>query len=106
MNRSNIGALILLAAIIGYGAIKAFPLISGPQIEIYALGTDEQGLTILSGRALYTQTLTINGGILLIDDTGAFQKRVALPRGGGILTLTATDRFGRSQTMARATVTP
>lgn len=101
----HIAAFLLVLALL-YGGVKAWPLVSGPYIRIDTLATDERGLTVLSGRAIHTETLTVNGGTLLIDREGAFEKRLTLPRGGGILTLTATDRFGRSRTVERAIVTP
>lgn len=99
-------AAVLLVLALAYGSVKAWPLVSGPRVRIETLATDERGLTVLSGRASHTETLTVNGGTLLIDSDGAFEKRLSLPRGGGILTLTATDRFGRSRTVERAVVTP
>lgn len=104
--RSRYLAAALLIAILGYGAVKAWPLLAGPLIRIDPLETDAAGLTVLSGRASHTETLTVNGGTLLIDPEGDFEKRLTLPRGGGILTLTATDRFGRSRTVERAVVIP
>jgi hypothetical protein len=99
-------AAVLLALAVGYGAIKAWPLISGPSIRIDELSTSEAGITTLSGRAIHTETLMVNGGVQLIDRSGAFSVRLTLPRGGGILTLTATDRFGRSRAIERAVVIP
>lgn len=106
MVRSWHVAAALLIAIIAYGGVKAWPLVSGPRIELDPLVTDNRGLTVLSGQAIHTETLTLNGGTLLIDDEGGFERRLTLPRGGGILTLTATDRFGRSRTVERSVVTP
>ena len=100
------GIGILLALVAVYGVFKAVPLLSGPQIHISKLGTDENGLTVLSGTASHTQTLALDGGTLLIDSQGAFSESLTLPRGSAILTLTATDRFGRSRTTRRAVVTP
>ncbi len=97
---------ILLALVAGYGFLKAIPLLSGPQIRVSALSTNGDGLTALSGTAVHTETLSLNGGTLLIDSNGAFSKTMTLPRGSAILTLTATDRFGRSRTTERTVVTP
>ena len=97
---------IVLALVAVYGLIKAIPLISGPRVAISTLSTDANGLTKLSGTASHTETLALDGGTLLIDGTGAFSKTLTLPRGSVILTLTATDRFGRSRTSQRTVVTP
>jgi hypothetical protein len=96
----------LLAVILGYGLMKALPLLTGPVIHITTLTSDETGLTILSGTAIHTKTLTLNGGTLLIDENGAFSKSLTLPRGDVILSLTATDRFGREQTTRRDVIIP
>jgi len=107
MRLSLSGAIgILLLLVVGYGFLKAIPLISGPRIDIATLSTNPDGLTTLSGTAVHTETLSLNGGTLLIDGNGAFSKTLTLPRGSAILTLTATDRFGRSRTTERAVVTP
>lgn len=99
----SIGLLSLVAV---YGLIKAVPLIRGPRIEISTLSTNQDGLTVISGTAVHTETLSMDGGTLLIDGNGHFSKNLMLPRGGVILKLTATDRFGRSRTLERTVVTP
>ena len=90
-------AALILFLVVGYGLIKAWPLLRGPEIRLNqeVMGT-APGVIILSGRALHTETLHLNGGILLIDSEGNFEKILTLPPGGAILSLTATDRFGRS----------
>ncbi len=104
--RARVTVTILLVLITGYGVLKAVPLIRGPHINISQLSTGQDGLTMLSGTAVHTETLTMDGGTLLIDGSGAFKTSLTLPRGGAILTLTATDRFGRSHTLQRSVITP
>lgn len=99
-------SVILLALVFAYGSIKAFPLLRGPHIEIAELSANPEGLTVISGTAVHTETLSLNGGTLLIDGDGRFSTTLTLPRGGAILRLTATDRFGRSRTLERTVVTP
>lgn len=106
MSLSRRLSLILLLLVASYGLIKALPLIRGPRIAISGLSTDADGLTVLSGTAIHTETLAMDGGTLLIDSEGHFRTSLMLPRGGAILTLTATDRFGRSRTLQRTVVTP
>lgn len=100
-------ALTILLLVVSYGLVKAWPLLSGPAIRFNAevLGT-APGVVTISGRALHTETLTLNGGILLIDDRGHFSKTLTLPQGGAILSLTATDRFGRSSYERRTVLVP
>ncbi|MEA2701734.1 MAG: hypothetical protein QOE22_443 [Candidatus Parcubacteria bacterium] len=88
---------IILLLVLGYGSVKAWPLLRGPEIRLETEVTGSAlGVITLSGRALHTETLLLNGGILLIDGEGRFEKTLTLPPGGAILSLTATDRFGRS----------
>jgi hypothetical protein len=89
-------AAAILIAIVGYGLFKALPLLSGPSLRVEAIPGSLPGVITLSGTASRTETLTLNGGILLIDEEGSFSKTLTLPSGGAILSLTATDRFGRS----------
>ncbi|HEY0010926.1 MAG TPA: hypothetical protein VGB97_03395 [Candidatus Paceibacterota bacterium] len=90
-------AVIVLILVVGYGLVKAWPLVRGPELTLEPVTQgDVPGVVSFRGRALHTETLTLNGGILLIDDRGYFEKTLTLPSGGAILSLTATDRFGRS----------
>jgi len=100
-------AALLLALVVGYGLIKAWPLVRGPYIRLNSevVGATP-GVVTFSGRAHNTETLTLNGGILLIDGEGDFTKTLTLPPGGVILSLTATDRFGRSVYERRAVWAP
>lgn len=102
-------AVIVLVILIGYGAIKAWPLLSGPSItlsspEDYASLPD--GYLHIKGVAKHTESLLLDGAQLLITQDGAFDKILLLPPGGAIITLTATDRFGRSTTIRRTVTTP
>lgn len=100
---------IVLAIIIAYGATRALPLLAGPSLQI-ATPADftayPDGSVPVEGHAKYTETLTLNGGPLLIDETGRFSTTLLIPRGGAILTLTATDRFGRTVTERRTVLIP
>ena len=100
---------VLLVLLLGYGIIKGLPLIMGPSLEISSpeeFSSAPDGFVSLSGVDHYTETLYLNGETLLIDQEGAFQKELLLPSGGGILVLTATDRFGRSVTKERTVYVP
>ncbi len=94
----------VLFAILGYGLMEAIPLLRGPQITFsspteYSTSTD--GFVTLSGIAKNTETLTLNGHILLIDESGHFNTQLLFPTGGSVLVLNATDRFGRNITEKR-----
>lgn len=99
-------AAIILTLVAGYGLTKAWPLLAGPSIRLNPEGIDETGTLTLSGIALRTETLLLNGAILLIDEQGNFSKALTLPSGGAILSLTATDRFGRQDHETRTVIVP
>ena len=98
-------AAVFLLVLLGYGAVAAWPILTGPRISIdspgdYALLPD--GHAAIEGRALHTETLWLNGAPLLMDESGRFSALLTLPSGGAILSLTATDRFGREITERRS----
>lgn len=100
---------IVLLVLIGYGLVKAFPLLRGPHLSIdspSSYTSSPDGFITISGVAHNTEAVFLNGGLLLIDPEGRFEKRLLLPSGGAILTLTATDRFGRSVTEERTVYIP
>lgn len=107
-SRSVIGIVLLL--VLGYGIVTAWPLLSGPEITFTTstgMGTTTTpGYLLLTGQALHTETLMLNGGVLLIDEQGFFSKTLTLPSGGAILSLTATDRFGRTKSIERTVILP
>ncbi len=100
---------VLLAAILFYGAAEAWPLLAGPALRIaspIADSTYPDGIVSVSGTAARIADLTVNGLPILHDADGSFQTTLALPRGGSILTVAATDRFGRTVTARRAIFVP
>ena len=102
MIRAAIAIVLLLLLI--YGVREAYPLLAGPEIRIDAPQERQaipSGEVLVSGVASRTETLYLNGGPLLIDQDGNFSTSLTLPQGGAILSLTATDRFGRTRTMTR-----
>jgi hypothetical protein len=95
---------LLLTIVVLYGLHEAWPLISGPQLSITSPQNGESfdnNFIIISGTAIHTQGVSLDGGPLLTDQTGHFQSTLTLPSGGAILTITGSDRFGRSVTEQR-----
>lgn len=100
---------LVLFALIGYGALQARHLLAGPSITITIPSnytTFSDGFVTIEGVAENTENLSLNGGALPIDEEGRFQKTVVYAKGGGILSLTATDRFGRTVTERRTIFIP
>lgn len=103
------GALIVLLILLGYGAVKAWPLLSGPSLSVATpinYTTSVDGFITITGMAQHTESLWLNGGLLFIDQEGRFEKTLLLPKGGGTLSLTASDRFGRTVTQERKVFVP
>ncbi len=101
--------IIILIIVFGYGIKEAIPLLSGPRLSIAHPQNGEishDGFITILGTAAHTQGVSLDGGPLLTDTSGHFQTTLSLPRGGAILTLTATDRFGRSTTQRRTVFVP
>ena len=97
-------AALFLVALAAYGTVVAWPLLAGPQLSIESPGSYaalEGGYVEIAGRAHHTETLWLNGAPLLMDESGDFSASLTLPSGGVILSLTATDRFGREITERR-----
>ncbi len=102
-------AAVALSLLLGYGLIASWPLLSGPSLTITSPGaydTVEGGALTLEGRAKHTETLWLDGAPLLMDESGRFRASLTLPSGGAILSLTATDRFGREITERRSVFIP
>ncbi len=91
--------VLVLIIVLGYGLREAVPLFIGPQITLSSPkngGNFDNGFINISGTAVHTQGVRLNGNPIVTDQDGHFQTTLTLPRGGAILTLTATDRFGRT----------
>ncbi len=100
---------LALVILLGYGAFKAAPLVAGPHIALSSPATGQSftdGFVKVSGTAFHTENLTLDGAPLLIDEQGRFATTLVLPHGGAILTLTATDRFGKSERVTRTIFVP
>lgn len=107
MTKYFIGAVLLI--LIVYGFIEAWPLLKGPVLYIDS-PTDNApfpgGIVNVIGRAERASTVMLNGASLLHDQNGGFSSTLTFPRGGSILTFTATDRFGRTVSETRSIFVP
>jgi uncharacterized protein YfaP (DUF2135 family) len=107
MTKFVLGTLLLVVLV--YGFIEARPLIQGPRITLASPSEGaviEGGVLTITGTTTRAQSLTLNGGALLIDQKGVFGKTFALPQGSAILVLIATDRFGRTTSVRRTVFVP
>ena len=100
---------IVLAILIGYGILKAWPLIAGPSLTIHSPadnGSFKDGVVIVSGKATRIAMLTLDGAPLLRDEQGNFSSTSTFPHGGSVLTFVAVDQFGRRITRTRSIFIP
>lgn len=105
--RLGIGLVLLI--LLGYGGFKALPLLEGPTLVVTSPKEGEtfaDGFVRIQGTALHTENLALNGGTLLIDESGHFSTVLVVAHGGAILSLTATDRFGKTETVRRTIFVP
>ena len=101
-----VAVLILL---LGYGALEARGIVLGPSLTLASpapYATVEGGLLTVSGHESRAVALMLDGSPVLPQENGSFATTLSLPSGGAILTLTATDRFGRSVTRTRTVYVP
>lgn len=101
-----VGALLALLA---YGFIEVRPLLLGPSLVLQSPSdgaTYANGLVSVSGSALRASALTLDGAAVLPDQSGRFSSTLAMASGTSILTLVATDRFGRSVILTRTIYVP
>jgi hypothetical protein len=93
--------VLLITLSLGYGAFRAYPLIVGPRITIYnphdgdvvSTGTFE-----LSGQAMRSKEVTINGRPIPIGTDGNFAEILTAQAPYSILVITATDFYGKTVT--------
>lgn len=103
MNRNaisllKIGSLVLLGTlIVGYSALQAWKLLTGPVIDIYTPQNGavyESTLIEIDGRARNVSYLNLNDRKIFTDTNGYFSEKLLLSPGYNIIKLDARDKFG------------
>jgi hypothetical protein len=93
-------AILLLIAMV-YGGVKAYPLLRGPSIVLYSPhdGDIVASTTFeVSGVVGRVKELTIQGRPVPIDTEGRFRELLVAMSPYTILTVTATDFYGKTVT--------
>jgi hypothetical protein len=106
---SRFATLGVLALLVVYGVFKGLPLLSGPEVSLESPANGQSfgdGFAVVKGVARHANALTLDGAPLLIDEEGRFEASLVLPEGGAILSLTASDRFGREKRLERSVFIP
>ncbi len=101
--------LVVFVSVLGYGFVKAWALLAGPTLSLASPGNDASipgGIVTVSGKATRTVALKLDGATILPDENGAFSSVLTFPHGASILTITATDRFGRTVSKRRTIFVP
>ena len=90
--------LILTLTIIGYSLFQARNIIRGPLVEINSPQSgavlSESFISIL-GTAKNISSISMNDRPIFIDEHGRFRETLLLSYGYNIITIKATDKFGR-----------
>lgn len=93
------GVLFLLLLIV-YSAYQARVYLAGPHIAIERAAQNGSLLDI-SGNAERVAFLSLNGRQIFTDERGVWQETILLLPGYNIVSLAATDRFGRKAEVYR-----
>ena len=90
--------VLVVLVVVLYGLFEARKLLEGPEITIESpadgSATSTSAVTVV-GTAQNIAFLTINDAPSYTDETGRFVYRFSPPAGYAIVTVAATDRFGR-----------
>lgn len=93
------GALLLLSVvIIGYVLFQTRNIVRGPVIDIYTPrngASVSESLITIAGTAKNISFISLNGKQIFVDEKGKFSQKLLLSYGYNIMTLHATDKFGR-----------
>ena len=94
--------LLLFVVIVGYGMWISRDLLFGIKISVAGISDGmsvSSPLIDLSGTARRATGVTVDGDPVSIDQNGAWQDTLALVPGYSIVTIGATDKFGRTKTV-------
>lgn len=94
------GSILFFVVVIGYGVWISRDILFGITSRVTGI-TDgmsvSEPLLPLEGRARNAGKVTLDGRTLAIDQKGSWTDTIALLPGYNVITITATDKFGRSQ---------
>jgi hypothetical protein len=92
--------VIVAGVIIGYSYYASHGIIEGPTIVVTSPSADKTAFAsstvVIEGIATRTQSISLNGRPILIDEAGNFSETVILSPGYNVETLQGSDKFGHS----------
>ena len=90
-------ALTFLLVLIAYAYYEGHGLLYGPTIDVSGRVMEVSEPTIsIEGKAQRIATLTMNGKTIPVTEDGAFSELYVLTPGYNRITLSASDRYGKS----------
>jgi len=98
MAPSRILALLFVTLLLGYALFQGRHLIAGPQIIIDSPkdnATLHESFKAIEGRGRNVTHITLNDRPIFMDEKGYFKESLLLAPGYNIITVKASDRFGR-----------
>lgn len=107
-----IGVLIAsaVAVLAAFAYTRVFSFASGPglvvQIPQAEISTASEPIAPIEGYAPRATEISVNGAGVFLNESGEFHDRVPLSDGYNIVTVTATDRFGSTETQRRVIMYP
>lgn len=90
---------LVVLGILGFIGFRLYPIIHGPRIHVETLTNGEtlmDSMIRISGIADYTQQLIVNGKELPLSPTGSFDEKLILNPGYNLVTIAASDRYGKT----------
>lgn len=89
---------IFFLIIAGYTYFEARGILFGPRITVTSKVTEvHEPFITIKGRADRISSLLMNGNIVSVTETGAFEEPYVLARGDNRIVLDAKDKYGRTR---------
>lgn len=108
--RTTVSISLGIIGIVGLGVfswMKLAPWIQGPRLELTGITTGEtrdSSPIEISGTAIHSKSVTMNGTPVMVDEMGNFRHHIVLQSGYNTIDIRATDKFGTTHHERYATV--
>jgi hypothetical protein len=94
----GVASCVALFTIIGvFSYFKMSFVLNGVQIVANIEHGENTPLTVISGKAQNATYISLNGREIYIDKDGCFSEKINLIPGFSVITIDATDKFGKSK---------